>query len=140
VTDDYFAGLFDGEGWFHVTHAKAPRVRRVVFQVHAALAIRQRKIVDALRRRFGGSTRVTVPKNKKHSPSWRWHVTGEGAAAFAAAVGPLLVIKKKQAALAVRFQRLKRKNKNGPCSDARFNKLARMCEQMQRLNQKGPSR
>lgn len=141
LNDHYVAGLFDGEGWFSVNRGRRKDVRRgYSFQVHAAIAMKERALVKALSDQWGGCFLNQTSRSDKHAPYYRWVVTGEGAATFAARIGPLLQVKRRQAALVERFQSIKRLNsKNAPLTDRQYARLERMWLRMKIMNKRGPT-
>lgn len=142
LSNDYVAGLFDGEGWFEIARSPATKAnRRKVpsFQARASLTIREREIVEALRERFGGTVSETKA-TATHAAYFRWSVFGEQASDFAIIIGPSLHVKQERAALVVAFQKLKREGRNRPASSARVEKLSAFYEALRVANRKGPTR
>ena len=136
---DYIAGLFDGEGWFTISVNKnPPRCKGPALQIHAAISLRQPKVLHEIQKQFGGTVTLAAKATTKHAEAWRWRVTGDGALKFAEQVGGKLIVKKQQAKLAILFQTLKAQNKNRPSSITRRNQLAKLRERIQLLNKKGP--
>lgn len=141
ISDEYMAGLFDGEGWFQIDRGNRSDVRRgISYQVHARICMRDSKLLKAVQKEYGGSFRQSKVATEKHAAYYTWDICGESVAAFAMRVASKLKLKNKQAKLAIRFQNLKRKNKNKPCSDKRHEYLTKMYDEMRRLNVKGVSR
>jgi hypothetical protein len=61
--------------------------------------------------RFPGNVRVRKRKNHKHCPIIEWEAVGEKARDFLEIIGPYLVVKKKQALLALEYRHLQEKIK-----------------------------
>ena len=138
LTLEYVAGLFDGEGWFQIDRSPRPNGRRLAFQLHARISLRQKHLLEEVQREFGGSLRMSAKATEKHAAYFEWDVTGENAAAFAERIGDHLRLKGAQAALARGFQHFKRMQGNRPHTDESWQRLVDCYEQMKRLNTKGP--
>lgn len=138
--DIYFAGLFDGEGWFSISRAKGSfyrSKREWAFQAHAELSIREKHIVESLKSRYGGSIRLNKARKESHSDSWHWQTTGMNSKLFAESVLPYLRCKKEQAQTIILFQEEKILNGNKPLTDERYNFYEDCWESMKVLNTKG---
>lgn len=140
LSDEYVAGLFDGEGWFQIDRSKRPDCKSPSFQAHARVCMRDREMIMGLRARYGGSVRQSGKATDKHAAYWSWDVCGVEAAAFAVTMQPLLRLKHRQAALVVSFQALKSENRNRPNSAERVAALTSFYVNMKDLNRKGVSR
>ena len=76
--DIYFAGLFDGEGWFRIGKIKGHhhRMKREwSFYCEAALVIREKHIVEELRKIYGGTVIEQKPRKKTYSTTYRGGVS-----------------------------------------------------------------
>lgn len=140
LTDDYVAGLFDGEGWFQIDRCMRRGCRRPSFQVHARICMRDADLLRALQSAFGGSLRRSAVATRVRAAYWSWDLCGEGVFVFAKRIGPRLHLKNRQARLSASFQELKRQNKNRPNSEERFGILSDMYTEMREYNRKGVSR
>lgn len=138
LTVHYVAGLFDGEGWFQIDRSKRPNGRKLAYQLHARIALRQRHLLEELQAMFGGSIRMASEATDRRAAYFSWDVCGEEAAEFAKQVGPHLRLKKEQSIIAFTFQVLKRMQGNRPHTDESWWLLVDYYEQMKRLNRKGP--
>lgn len=138
MTLDYIAGLFDGEGWFHINKGKrGDTTTGFAYQVHAALVVKHKPVINELQQQFGGSVSSTMP-TEKHAAYHRWTAVGNGVAQFVEQMIPRLIIKKEQAILAQTFQRHKGLNKNRPNSEERWTEQEIMYQRMKSLNERGP--
>jgi hypothetical protein len=140
ITNDYMAGLFDGEGWFQITRAKGGHYRSTrewAYQCHAAMTMREKEIVETFQSRFGGTVNLQASRSEKHSAYWKWQVTGLGAQAFAWSLEPHLILKKPQAQLINEFQAQKVLNGNKPVTDERYEFYDKCFQDMKLLNKKG---
>ena len=142
ISDDYVAGLFDGEGWFSISRAAGHHYgakRDWAYQLHAAMTLKERVVLSCLRSRWGGTVVEQKNRSKNHARYFRWQVTGESAREFAEDIGPKMIIKKARAGLAVEFQLDKGQKGNKPSSDREYDKQTKMYEQMKKLNKRGPN-
>jgi hypothetical protein len=140
VTDDYFAGLFDGEGWFSIARNNGLRNggrREYQYQCCAALVVRQREVIEILVERYGGRISRKKPAKANHNEAWQWTASGNAAMDFAIAMNDKLLIKHKQAALIVMFQSAK--NAWGPkgLSDEQYMLYGDFYSRMKELNVRG---
>lgn len=129
VSDDYLAGLFDGEGFFSIGQT---------WQLQARIVIRDESVVLLCQQRFGGSLQPQAPKSDKHALCYRWSVCDTEAGAFAEALKDKLVIKRNHAILAAEFQKFKSSGDNKPNSLERQLIFERFRLRLEALNKKGP--
>jgi len=98
--DAYYAGFFDGEGSISIVRRKPHG-----HILHVDVGQVDRRPLDALKTRFGG----TVQRQARHSYGqrdlWYWKVSARSALPFLEAVLPHLIVKREQAELALAFQR-----------------------------------
>lgn len=140
ISDQYWAGLFDGEGWFQIARSKGShnRSRREwSYQCHAALTIREKNIVEAMQERFGGTVVLQKSYSDNHSPYYKWQITGLGAQKVAWMLEPHLIAKKSQAKLLQAFQAEKVVNGNKPVTDERYEFYGKCFDMMKVLNKRG---
>lgn len=140
--DYYFAGLFDGEGWFSIKRVKPNgnikiTKREYRFQAYAELVIREEFIIDLLCKRYGGTKRKQIPKNPKHSISYRWLISGTRLTKFAAMIATLGLCKHHQAVLILRLRAIKESNGNKSLTDDLYNQNCKLHEELSLLNRKG---
>lgn len=143
ISDEYFAGLFDGEGWIMIQRAagKHYRAKREwAFQCMAALTIREEFLVLELQKRFGGTVNLQKSRSDKHSPYYKWQITGMNALKFAEEMKDLLILKKPHAELLIEFQKQKIENGNKPLPDWRYEFYEKCFDGMKAFNQKGVSK
>jgi hypothetical protein len=69
LSDDYFVGLFDGEGSISVRHMENVHGRRVSTSVQINITMRNHTIVSMFKERFGGH----VYQDKKRN-IWQWSI------------------------------------------------------------------
>ena len=131
----YLAGLLDGEGCISVLRVRSRRERlkgRVV--THYAIQIRIGntfpRLLDWIAEKVGGrvyAIRWKARGNRK--PCWHWYIGGKAAKPFLELVRPYLIVKAKQADVAMRFLALGR--------DFDPSARADLYEQMRGLNFRG---
>lgn len=126
-SDEYLAGLFDGEGCIVISKRhyrlksgeKAPWYTLVVCVVNTHLPT-----ILMLRDEFVSKSAYVFrmdkinakPKGKAQRPCWKWHVASDIAETFLKRVLPHLVIKKEEAYLALQFRDHVRKYKHAHLS------------------------
>lgn len=94
MSDDYLAGLFDGEGWVSVIYKRNPNLSLGLF---VGVKMTHRVAVEQFQERFGGSVTHVVHPNPNHSDTWTWRVTSLSAMAALETLEPRLLVKKPQA-------------------------------------------
>jgi hypothetical protein len=128
MTNEYAAGFFDGEGSVYISSGR-PLKSGVQYFLCASVNNTHRGIIEQFERRFGGSiSRTGETKTKKGV--WRLRLYSHEAESFLRLLLPHLILKRKQAIMAIRFQ-------------SGFSKLSQERRQAIKLaisafNQKGP--
>ncbi len=97
----YAAGLFDGEGCILIS-----KNSKGSYWLQTRVTNTNRDILEWLKARFGGCIGVQGPAkgHKRVRPCWYWSQYSNGGAAFLVEVMPHLIIKRKQAKVALQFQ------------------------------------
>lgn len=96
----YLAGIVDGEGSFYVCYDK----RNDNYFLEMSVANTARSLIDWLKEHFGGTERLSGQSRRKGCPSqWAWVVRGRKAEPIILRIFPCLVIKRRQADLALDF-------------------------------------
>lgn len=126
VSDQYIAGLFDGEGTLRISYNGKQ------YQLLASLGMTDRRPIDALSNRFGGwiETRSNAGTNWKAVFIWR--ASSKGALLLIEAIGPYLLVKNEQVRVALEFQKLV-----GTGLPLGHPKKRLLYEEMRRLNRRG---
>jgi hypothetical protein len=142
---EYFAGLFDGEGFVRIdNHFLQPVTGNPRYQLHAGIAMTHKPAVKLCFDTFGGFYKGDDCFKKKMPSSrtiYRWSVVSNGAYDFLKAIQPFSIVKKEQVDIAVAFQEHIRINKHrmvGARGDLAlrasiFAERAAMCEQIRLL-------
>ncbi len=108
----YAAGLVDGEGCIHLARRGAKKGTYAVAHQHGQHTVlvylnnTAKPMIDYLQSRWGGYVR-RVPENEKlnRREQWHWGLSANKALRFLDDIFPYLVVKRRQAQLARRFQR-----------------------------------
>lgn len=117
LTLSYLAGFFDGEGSICITKINNKRSGNIWYRLYIGCANSERKPIDILHNLFSLYRKVYTRKiarlhpvrtvdgrKENYKPSHVWAATGPTALNFLNIMGPLLIVKKKQAKLAIKFQ------------------------------------
>lgn len=101
-TDSYFAGFVDGEGCIGIVDSYSSSL------YHLQLTVSQVKpeVLRLLRRRFSGSVMKSALRSANHRDIFIWKCESKKAEECLEALIPFLIVKKKQAQLALRFRHL----------------------------------
>jgi hypothetical protein len=129
----YAAGLIDGEGCIRIQKQSNKQIYIVVVQL--AMTVKADPIRQALIATFGGNSYAMEFKNKKWAKQWQWRISGEKACDLLSQILPFLVLKKKQAQLALNMNEMRKMD--GWTKKTRA-AAERMKQQMHELNMKGP--
>lgn len=107
----YAAGIIDGEGYIGI-NKKYSKTHSSGYQYHIRIDVTMTDfcIPIWLQSQFGGSVYIHKGINK---PDMRWNITCRDAEKFLIAILPFLIVKKKQAELALQFQ--SRRLRGRPC-------------------------
>ena len=96
-SDEYFAGLFDGEGCVYVQTCGQ-------FSLRAAVRMMTREPLDALRVRYGGGIYAETRKDGK--TIFLWTVNAQNAIHFLGAIQPFVLNKRRQVEVALCYKSL----------------------------------
>jgi len=111
MTNEYLAGLFDGEGCICVTKVK-PNIknREKNFRYHLVVELSNTylPILQELKNKYGGNLRF---KRKVNKPCYAWYISKDKTNIFLNDIIDFLIIKKSQAILALEFLEFKKNNK-----------------------------
>lgn len=108
----YIAGLLDGEGSIVIgmTKVTSPRPRPLVWPSHwlqVGIVNTNKDLIDWLHRTIGGhiSDNSHAPSRKRQRPCWAWRIISNQAQEFLEAILPYMRVKRRQAELAIEFQK-----------------------------------
>lgn len=109
LSNQYIAGLFDGEGSICITKRTQPTYRLGYgFTLDVAICMRDLNILKNLQERYGGSLIKKKWVKYQKSNAYYWRLSNNKALSFLKEIGPLLIIKGEQASVAVSFQETKK--------------------------------
>jgi len=117
----YFAGLFDGEGYVSIRTQQGSAeqaIERAIksgfgacqFGLVIGVTMTDKPSIDLLHEKLGGGA-VIDSKTANHprwNKAWHWRALGDTAIAVLKQLYPFLRVKKKKAALAFKFQEVKK--------------------------------
>jgi hypothetical protein len=139
---EYAAGLLDADGCITIIRAKRSNTIRHVLRVEVSMC--HRGVIEKLGKAYGGSVvfrplankLMLNPREVGIRDIWMWIVSAQKAAKFLEAVAPHLIVKKAEAAIALRFQRRLAKTRKGLALTAAEmearNHLADLCSALKR--------
>ena len=147
----YLAGIVDGEGSISLVrfrqshHPAEHRNSRSNGNPHPGVSVVLRMVVtvgmtegvipDWLYEEFGGCLSLRVNKNPRWKDRWDWVATSQIGSSFLKAILPSMVVKKRQAELAIEFQDARVPGHS--LSDVRRQLDESIYEEMRELNSRG---
>lgn len=141
-TDAYAAGLIDGEGCISLCRTKRGTY---TLRLDVGMSAPALPLLTALSEHYGGTVALSRRETEKWAAAYRWYVGGQAMVALLKTVRPLLILKRPQADLALRFHAMRsrqplysRDGRRGWSDEARA-EAAEMAQQMRELNRKGPA-
>jgi hypothetical protein len=142
MTDAYAAGLIDGEGCITISQCGGGRWFAV--RIDVGMSAKALPLLERMQKRYGGSIRKTRARSRKWEAAFAWGIFGFKAASFLALMLPSLVLKEKQARLALRLQEIidgleKRANGNAIWTDDARRRATMIHAAVKKLNAKGPT-
>lgn len=109
----YAAGIIDGEGNITIMQRRKRGVDMVYHTFFVRVTSADKCLTDWLHERFGGYVGVSPPRGHQRFNVHRWAVTSRRAGPFLAAIRPYLVIKQRQADVALALAATKRRDGSG---------------------------
>lgn len=103
--DAYAAGLVDGEGCITAKSTKSGT--GIGIRVLIGMSTKAQAVLNRMCSVYGGTLITQNPPNPKHSPITTWTVTGAEAARFLDRIGPHLILKAEQAAIALKIDMIR---------------------------------
>lgn len=110
---EYYAGLFDGEGYIQVARQSKGSMnmgKRVTLALRTGISMCDPAPLVHLASDFGGRIYTQERPNPKHRTLYAWLVTSKSAHRFLLAIQPFCIVKKPQIDLAIQFAELVEKN------------------------------
>jgi len=145
ISDEYVAGLLDGEGCVTMVHRPRRDKRREgewQSYVYVTFTMCDRAPLDAIQERFGGPVIALKRASERWRPAFRWQSAGPPAEAILRAARPYLLVKHRQADLALEFRdQLIQGGRTSPIrakmnAEVHAHRL-RLLDQMRELNRRG---
>jgi len=99
ITNEYVAGLFDGEGCIQAARNSKGGNRRLQVTIRNS----HQGVLRLIQARWGGSICRTKPRDNR-AASYGWLITSRGAIDFLRDIEPFLIIKRPEALTAFEFQ------------------------------------
>ena len=136
----FLAGLIEGDGSIYLrAHKDSRKQFGACFGMAVKVSNTKEELLQFLKENFGGRICSYQPKAKGRSRMYELSIESEKAKSLLLYIYPYLVIKKKQAELAVKFQtRLFMDARRGstPCSRREYEEKVEMAKEMHELNAK----
>jgi hypothetical protein len=98
----YLAGVIDSDGY--ISTQRSRHSGRLYSGAKVGIAGTRRQPHDLAASLFGGTVNRYIPKNPRHRPQFQWSRHGEGAVVVIEAVLPYLLVKRRQAEIALELQ------------------------------------
>ena len=111
LTNEYIAGLFDGEGNVNIYRHEYDAPRKAGYELSIAIHNTHKGIVERLHGEWGGYLQARIRKTDKWKTGYAWKLSSNEAIALLEKIIPFLVIKREQAEVAIEFQKLKQKKR-----------------------------
>ena len=104
MTLAWATGLIDGEGTIRISRSRGTHRKTPSYQVSVSVALTHHGAVLLLQKLFGGGFTRGKTRSSKHRNAFRWIVSDDSAVGLLKLVKLFLVVKRKQAELAIRFR------------------------------------
>lgn len=145
ISDEYLAGLADGEGHISIMFKPRSGKRRGTGSqcyILVSFTMVDRQAIEAVAARFGGAIYELKQESARWKPAFRWMATGARAEIVLRAMLPHLLIKRPQAELALAFREISLQGGRTTTARAAYNAsvMAQRLElltEMRRLNKRG---
>ena len=131
------AGIIDCDGWIGVNKAQAGQQLLLQYTVACSVSQITKEIPIWLCENFGSTIRVHQPKGENRRMMYNWKVSSKQAEIFLSQIEPFLLIKQKQARLALELRRVQGRNMRRVCQHDKEKVWERIYQQIKRLNAVG---
>ncbi len=141
LSNEYAAGLVDGEGCISISKSKRKGYKNYQFYLKVVITNTNKDILNLFQEQFGGSV-LNRSHGKKHwTPAYNWQLTCRQAESFLKLILPFLYIKKEEAKVALQFQDLlwETKTPRWPSEEARLSVIEQKIELYRKLASLKPS-
>lgn len=106
MKDEYFSGLFDGEGYIRIAKWSKPNSTHVRYQLYGGINMTNRPVIEAVHTEYGGM--FYLPKEEvrygKNRPLFSWIITSRVAAATIRRFLPYSIVKREEIEVALKFK------------------------------------
>ena len=140
LTAPYLAAMVDAEG--SISIVKRESIRREAYSLRVVVYNTNKELLETIKSRFGGLVTPSRKATDKHSASWVLVWTHRSAADIVRIISPLLIVKAKQAELAMNFDSIVSSlnpGRNG-IPEELLVQLRGMKKEINNLNLKGPNK
>jgi hypothetical protein len=105
-TDEYYAGLFDGEGCVLIRKLRRYQSEAEIYDysIQAGIVMTDPRPIMELKEIYGGSTCKARIGDAIRRPTWRWTAVSQVAYRFLIRIHPFTLVKREEIAGAIRFQ------------------------------------
>ena len=140
MNPQYLATMTDAEG--SITIVRREFSRREAYSLRVLIYNTNRELLETIKSHFGGLVTPARKETKKHAASYVLVWTHKNAAAIVGLIEPLLIVKSKQAKVALKFQELASSLNPGQAGipEAALVRLREFKNEINRLNLKGPQK
>lgn len=128
----YLAGLIDGEGHIGIVRKKPKGYQRYGYQLTIGLCMTDRSLVETFHMLTGGSY-VSSSRNRGKDAFYS-RLCSNQAVDFIECIEPMLLVKHRQALLAIEFQNFRKGMTRTVPTDEEYDKLTSMYDEMKILN------
>jgi hypothetical protein len=143
ITPAYAAGFFDGEGYIGIGRTKKVRdTEGPFYTLNITVTNTNLEVLERFRSTFGGRVTHKSDNSERWKQCHYWRASSWGAVGFLQAVLPFLVVKRRQAEIALDFQRTMRHTGNRwqVAPPAERERRESLYQQILVLNKRGPVR
>jgi len=103
MTNEYAAGFFDGEGSISIACIQR-KSRNPEYHIRIQMSNTDLSVLEKFKEMFAGQIYLIRKRNPNHTQAWKWSVGTAQSMLLLEQLLPHLVIKKKQAQLALEFR------------------------------------
>jgi len=109
ISKEYIAGFFDGEGWICITRHlpyKKYKQKNLVYHLRIGIENTDLDVLKKIQKRYKGNIYTRKKRRALNRKiTHLWYLNGNNASDFLLDIKEFLIIKKKQANLAIKYQR-----------------------------------
>lgn len=136
ATLGYLAGLVDSEGCIGISTTRSKQSLSDSYKINVSITNTDENLIDWLYNTIGGSI-VTLALKNNCKQTWRWNLYGNNAYLFLNYLIDFLIIKRKQAKIAIEIRKLQVNRPNKIIDQETSNKCFDLKQKMHELNKVG---